>query len=140
MNPHLHPDSPDKQGNLRDCKVPSSRLDPHEPVTGHSCCHGKDHGHHHDADVKPSASAKYFCPMCAGVESDKPGDCPKCGMALERNPAFVSGGKTIYTCPMHPEVRQDHPGDCPKCGMPLEPIPGGEASRRSRGTGALFTV
>ena len=27
--------------------------------------------------------------MCPGVESEKPGDCPKCGMALERNPAAV---------------------------------------------------
>ena len=26
--------------------------------------------------------------MCSGVESDKPGTCPKCGMALERNPSF----------------------------------------------------
>lgn len=26
--------------------------------------------------------------MCPGVESDKPGICPKCSMALERNPAF----------------------------------------------------
>jgi len=58
--------------------------------------------------------------MCAGVESDKPGACPKCGMALERNPAFVRA--KIYTCPMHPEVRQDHPGDCPICGMALEPV------------------
>jgi Cu+-exporting ATPase len=60
--------------------------------------------------------------MCAGIESDKPGDCQKCGMALERNPAWVGSAKTIYTCPMHPEVQQDHPGDCPKCGMPLEPM------------------
>ena len=83
----------------------------------HSCCH--DHG---DAMVKPSAAAKYFCPMCPGVESDKPGDCPQCGMALERNPAWVTpaAGKPIYTCPMHPEVQQDHPGNCPKCGMTLE--------------------
>lgn len=68
-------------------------------------------------------SSQYFCPMCPGVESDKPGDCPKCGMALERNPAWVapSTGKAIYTCPMHPEVQLDHPGDCPKCGMALEP-------------------
>src|SRR5688500_768426 len=35
-------------------------------------------------------SAQYFCPMCPGVESNKPGDCPKCGMALERNPAWVA--------------------------------------------------
>ena len=62
--------------------------------------------------------------MCPGVESDKPGDCPKCGMALERNPAWVApaAGKTIYTCPMHPQIRQDHPGDCPICGMRLEPV------------------
>lgn len=63
--------------------------------------------------------------MCPGVEADQPGDCPKCGMALERNPAFAGGGKPVYTCPMHPEVRQDHPGDCPKCGMPLEPLQAG---------------
>ena len=60
--------------------------------------------------------------MCEGVESDRPGDCPKCGMALERNPsAALASAKTIYTCPMHPEVQQDHPGDCPLCGMALEP-------------------
>jgi P-type Cu+ transporter len=63
--------------------------------------------------------------MCPGVESDQPGDCPKCGMALERNPAWVGSSQTIYTCPMHPEVQQDHPGDCPKCGMPLEPMSAG---------------
>lgn len=59
--------------------------------------------------------------MCPGVEADKPGTCPKCGMALERNPAWKPTAKTIYICPMHPEVRQDHPGTCPKCGMALEP-------------------
>ncbi|MDZ4820275.1 MAG: YHS domain-containing protein [Planctomycetota bacterium] len=81
--------------------------------------------HHHQAHtVEPSAAAKYFCPMCPGVESDKPGDCPKCGMALERNPAWTApaAGKVIYTCPMHPEVQQDQPGDCPICGMALEPM------------------
>lgn len=73
---------------------------------------------------KPSVAAKFFCPMCPGVESDKPGECPKCGMALERNPASIASasGKTIYTCPMHPQVRQDRPGDCPICGMRLEPM------------------
>ena len=88
----------------------------------HGCC-GGEHDHHHHAAIKPSATAKYFCPMCPGVESDKPGDCPKCGMALERNSAWIATTtvKTIYTCPMHPEVQQDHPGNCPKCGMALEP-------------------
>jgi Cu+-exporting ATPase len=84
--------------------------------------HEHSHHDHGNAAVKPSATAKYFCPMCPGVESDKPGDCPKCGMALERNPAWVAlaAGKPIYSCPMHPEVQQDHPGNCPKCGMTLE--------------------
>jgi len=105
---------------------------PHQPdAKEHSCCGGKSGGgshsdsqhehHHHDASVTPSAAAKYFCPMCPGVESDKPGDCPKCGMALERNPAWKPTARTIYTCPMHPEIEQEHPGDCPKCGMALEP-------------------
>lgn len=58
--------------------------------------------------------------MCEGVESDKPADCPKCGMRLERNPAYRETAQTIWTCPMHPEVQQDHPGQCPKCGMNLE--------------------
>ena len=58
--------------------------------------------------------------MCAGVESDKPGDCPMCGMALERNPAWKPSANAIYTCPMHPQIERDAPGDCPICGMALE--------------------
>jgi len=65
-------------------------------------------------------SKKYYCPMCEGVESNEPGECPKCGMALERTGALRAKRKA-YTCPMHPEVEQDEPGDCPKCGMELEP-------------------
>src|SRR5687768_8178191 len=53
--------------------------------TANSTSHAQ-HGHpHHDhggVTVKPSTAAKYFCPMCPGVESDRPGDCPQCGMAL----------------------------------------------------------
>ncbi|MEK7727904.1 MAG: heavy metal translocating P-type ATPase, partial [candidate division KSB1 bacterium] len=73
------------------------------------------------AEGKPSSAAKYFCPMCEGIESNAPGDCPKCGMALEKNLAWKATSTVIYTCPMHPEVERDHPGDCPKCGMALEP-------------------
>ena len=92
------------------------------------CCHsGGGNGHHHHdgtngESVTPSSSAKYYCPMCPGVESDKPGDCPKCGMRLERNPAYRESSPKLWTCPMHPEVQQDHPGQCPKCGMDLEPM------------------
>jgi P-type Cu+ transporter len=63
----------------------------------------------------------YFCPMCPGVEGDRPGTCPKCGMALESNQTLLSEQKIVYTCPMHPEIEQDGPGACLKCGMDLEP-------------------
>ena len=48
------------------------------------------------------------------VREQKPGACPKCGMALE--PEAVE-----YTCPMHPEIVRNGPGNCPICGMALEP-------------------
>jgi len=90
----------------------------------HDCCGGKPatDSHQADASIIPSPQAKYFCPMCPGVESDKPGDCPICGMALEKNPMWKPESKPLYTCPMHPEIQERKPGDCPICGMPLEPV------------------
>ena len=67
---------------------------------------------------QPSAGA-YVCPMHPEVVSDSPGDCPKCGMALERRVPEVASN-TQWVCPMHPEVVSDEPGNCPKCGMALE--------------------
>ena len=32
---------------------------------------------------RPAVATRYLCPMCEGVTSDRPGPCPKCGMALE---------------------------------------------------------
>ena len=52
-------------------------------------------------------------PMCKGVESDTPGSCARCGMTLERNPAFLEPNKIIYTCPMHPQIRAGSPGKLP---------------------------
>jgi Cu+-exporting ATPase len=54
------------------------------------------------------------------VESGQAGDCPNCGMALER--LIVAAPVRQFTCPMHPEIIQDGPGDCPICGMALEPV------------------
>ncbi len=71
--------------------------------------------------------------MCPGAEADQPGACPICGMALERNPAFVRAATSVFTCPMHPEVRADAPGACPVCGMALEvmSVPGGPGDEDS---------
>jgi P-type Cu+ transporter len=86
---------------------------------------GHDHAHHHpqpaSAAKTPHTAAKYFCPMCQGIESDRPGSCPKCGMALEAARPAPSKRKVLYTCPMHPQIERDGPGHCPICGMDLEP-------------------
>ncbi|MFL6516102.1 MAG: copper-transporting P-type ATPase [Chthoniobacterales bacterium] len=87
------------------------------------CCHKHDRSDRatiRGADERHVAK-KFFCPMCEGVESDEPGQCPKCGMSLEKNPGYVDHQQAIYTCPMHPQIEQDHPGNCPICGMALEP-------------------
>jgi len=65
--------------------------DHHEP--SHPCCEG-----HKDSRREPSRSL-YFCPMCPEVNSDRPGVCPRCGMALERNPLL--GGDEL---PADPEL------------------------------------
>ncbi|MGB5579611.1 MAG: copper-translocating P-type ATPase, partial [Woeseia sp.] len=83
-----------------------------------SCCHHNDSAH--EKTEGTSSTANYTCPMHPEVESDKPGSCPKCGMALERK--NFAAKKKQYTCPMHPEIVRDEPGSCPICGMALEPV------------------
>jgi FtsP/CotA-like multicopper oxidase with cupredoxin domain len=84
------------------------------------------------SDKKHSTS--YTCPMHPEIHSDKPGNCPKCGMKLVQEKPKQTTEKTeqmdmpmhsdkahsaTYTCPMHPEIHSDKPGNCPKCGMKL---------------------
>ena len=70
-----------------------------------------------------SENAAYTCPMHPEVRSDRPGPCPKCGMALERVEP-VAADTREWVCPMHPEIVRDAPGTCPICGMALEPRAG----------------
>jgi membrane fusion protein, copper/silver efflux system len=68
-------------------------------------------------------SARYHCPMHPDQTSDKPGDCPICGMKLVPIEAAMTPEPraVTYHCPMHPNYTSDKPGDCPICGMKLVP-------------------
>jgi Cu+-exporting ATPase len=68
-----------------------------------------------------SMAVDYICPMDPEVHRDKPGACPKCGMALEAAVPAIPSTKTEYVCPMHPQIVRLEPGSCPICGMALEP-------------------
>ena len=69
----------------------------------------------------PQKPSVYVCPMDPEVRQDRPGPCPKCGMALEPDVPLAQATRIEYTCPMHPEIVRDRPGSCPICGMALEP-------------------
>ena len=73
------------------------------------------------AESKPTPTVAYVCPMDPEIRKDRPGPCPKCGMALEPDLPSASP-KTLWTCPMHPQIVRDAPGACPICGMALEPM------------------
>ena len=70
------------------------------------------------AEKVKTVKVEYTCTMHPEVISDKPGQCPKCGMDLVKKE--VQMVKVIYTCPMHKDVVSDKPGKCTKCGMRLE--------------------
>lgn len=98
-----------------------------ENKSGHN--HGTTHAH------ESISKGRYYCPMhCEGDKTYyKPGDCPVCGMHLNKEGSRPVGGtKTVYTCPMHPEIKQDHAGNCPKCGMDLVPEKGAEPSEEEK--------
>ncbi len=132
MHPEVVSDQPGKCPKCGMALEPADKAESEAHERHSRGGHEHEHAKHEHRDPvgagtskadRRTPTGKYVCPMHPEVVSDEPGDCPKCGMALERNPAWVAptAGQTIYTCPMHPEIEQDHPGDCPKCGMDLEP-------------------
>ena len=91
-----------------------------------SCCSGKSATALPVLDStlpqKVEGATGYTCGCHPEIVTDAPGDCPKCGMALEPIlPGPTSNTATVFTCPMHPEIERNGPGDCPICGMALEP-------------------
>ena len=73
------------------------------------------------ADEEPISIQRYTCPMPGdSVFSDKPGNCPKCGMELIKLDSVEHSHIAVeYTCSMHPQILSDTPGSCTVCGMDL---------------------
>src|SRR5512139_610700 len=76
---------------------------------------------HGKRDAGNMSTAGFTCPMHPEVRQSGPGNCPKCGMALEPVAPIAVTTRTEWVCPMHPEIVRDAPGTCPICGMGLEP-------------------
>jgi len=76
----------------------------------HACQKGPDEKH--EAAKESAAKALYICPMHPQVTSDKPGDCPICGMRLVKKEAEKpKPGKNIkYRSTMSPGEVSDKPG------------------------------
>jgi hypothetical protein len=72
------------------------------------------------AEAAPAEAAgdapAYVCPMCDGVSSDQPGDCPKCGMPLVKpeDAAGVDAEAYHADCPHHKAAGEEC--DCEKKG------------------------
>ena len=81
-----------------------------------------------------SGGEYYQCSMDANVVSDKPGDCPLCGMKLEKRqkestPAAegpdagsMEPWTEGYACPMHPDELSDKPGICTTCNCGMKMV------------------
>ncbi|MBN8864692.1 MAG: efflux RND transporter periplasmic adaptor subunit, partial [Sphingobacteriales bacterium] len=81
----------------------------------------KDKKGAHAEHVQSVQKEMYTCPMPEdSVYSEKPGQCPKCGMDLVKmEHTEDEAADVVYTCPMHPEIIRNKPGACPICGMAL---------------------
>lgn len=74
----------------------------------------------------------YHCPMHPNYHSDKPGDCPICGMKLvpdedSAHPVDAAAQKAVgkilfYRDPKAPNFKSDKPGINPETGSDLEPV------------------
>jgi len=84
------------------------------------------------ATLAPGADY-YACPMHPEVVSDGMGDCPKCGMYLEKRTKIEAKPQKLiadeasteqwaegYTCPMHLDVLQTSGGICRICGCGMK--------------------
>jgi P-type Cu+ transporter len=68
-----------------------------------------------EPDLYIKAEAGWICPAHPEMTYEVPGECPICGMALQKDHT----GR-YFRCVIHPQQRQREPGTCPTCGLPLE--------------------
>jgi membrane fusion protein, copper/silver efflux system len=83
---------------------------------------------------QPHPHVEYFCPMHPQIVRDKPGECPICGMKLERretdgaspSPSASAARRILYyRHPMNPAVHSDKPAK-DDMGMDYVPVYEGE--------------
>lgn len=85
---------------------------------------------HPTMPISKPDSPLHTCPLHPQVCQALPGNCPRCGLALEPAKAPLLTAK--FACPMDPEVTSEKPGRCPKCAMPLELSQTTDASQGER--------
>jgi RND family efflux transporter MFP subunit len=87
-------------------------------------------GREHPTGSATENHVEYFCPMHPQIVRDRPGDCPVCGMKLEKRPTggapAATGSPTArrllyYRHPMKPEMRSDKPAK-DEMGMDYVPV------------------
>ena len=118
------------------CKVSSQKTAP-------AAATGQEHAQ--SGQAKPNSGAKlYNCPMHPTYVSDKPGDCPICGMKLvpiepQGTPAEAPAAppakkKTLYRSTMMPNEISDKPGK-DSMGMEMVPFEVEEAGQSPKSAG-----
>jgi hypothetical protein len=83
-----------------------------------------------EAPAADAASAAYVCPMCDGVASDQPGDCPKCGMPLVKPEEAGAVDAAAYHAE-HDDAGHEHAAhgaDCPHAKAAAEAAEAAEAA------------
>ena len=94
--------------------------------------YGRWYGPHSHAETATGKPKGYHCPMHPGYHSDKPGECPICGMKLvpdddSAHPAGAEAQKPagkilFYKDPKAPNFKSGKPGINPETGSDLEPV------------------